>query len=163
MRKYYHIIIRCHHNLILLTSTTARSIASVMEKNKYSVAFDFKEVKSASEDDSDSDTEIDDTELKGDPGSLHKSSVLSRSKYIPLRLSLAERKMLRLVESAMKCSEYTTNVDSKFKNEAKRTHKMLQGITGVLHGLVMSCNYEAGQRLAEEKVRTVQSASSGTF
>ena len=52
----------------------------------------------------------------------------------------------------MKCSTYTTSVDSgTFKNEAKRTHKMLQGITGVLHGLVMSCNYEAGQKLVEER------------
>ena len=60
--------------------------------------------------------------------------------------------MLRLVESSMKCSTYTTSVDSgTFKNEAKRTHKMLQGITGVLHGLVMSCNYEAGQKLVEER------------
>ncbi|GMH95950.1 hypothetical protein TL16_g13258 [Triparma laevis f. inornata] len=128
------------------------SIKEVMEKNKYSVAFGFEDLPSFEEEEEDSDNEVDESDLKGDPGSLHKSSVLSRSKFIPLRLSLAERKMLRLVESAMKCSEYTTNVDSgKFKNAAKRTHKMLQGITGVLHGLVMSCNYEAGQKLAEEK------------
>ena len=35
---------------------------------------------------------------------------VERAKYIPLRLSMAERKKLRLVEACMEVSEYTDKV-----------------------------------------------------
>ena len=78
----------------------------------------------------------------------HKS-VKERAKYIPLRLSLGERKMLRLVEAAMNCCDYTTEVDRKFKSAARRTHEQLKGITAVLRGLVTACDYAAGQKLLQ--------------
>lgn len=53
--------------------------------------------------------------------------------------------MLRLVEAAMSCCEYTTTVDQVFRNEARRTHAQLKGITSVLRGLVTACDYPKGQ------------------
>ena len=78
------------------------------------------------------------------------NTVKERAKYIPLRLSLGERKMLRLVEAAMTCSEYTTEVDRSFKNDARRTHEQLKCITDVLRGLVTACDYTAGQKLLDD-------------
>ena len=77
---------------------------------------------------------------------LH-NTVKERSKYIPLRLSMGERKMLRLVEAAMSCCDYTTDVDKQFKSSTRRTHCQLKKITSVLRGMVSSCDYNAGQRL----------------
>ena len=37
--------------------------------------------------------------------------IIERSKYIPVRLSLSDRKMLRLLEAALNVSEYTDKVD----------------------------------------------------
>jgi len=87
-----------------------------------------------------------------DPGDLNYNSVLNRAKFIPERLNMRERKILRLVEAAMVCSSYTSMVDGgAFKSAARRSQKQLQGITGVLHGLTMAASYEAGQKLATER------------
>ena len=77
------------------------------------------------------------------------NSVKERAKYIPLRLSLGERKMLRLVEAAMTCCDYTTEVDRPFKNSVRRTHAQLKGVTAILRGLVTACDYSAGQKLLD--------------
>ncbi len=78
------------------------------------------------------------------------NSVKERSKFIPLRLSMGERKMLRLVEATMACSEYTTEVDKPFKSSTRRTHAQLKHISSVLRGMVTSCDYAAGQTLLED-------------
>lgn len=78
------------------------------------------------------------------------NTVKERAKFIPIRLTLAERKMLRLVEAAMSCCEYTTDVDKPFKNSARRTHAQLKHITSVLRGMVTACDYKSGQHLLEE-------------
>jgi Protein of unknown function (DUF2009) len=78
------------------------------------------------------------------------NSVKERAKYIPLRLSLGERKLLRLVEAAMCCCEYTTEVDRPFKSAARRTHEQLKGVTSILRGLVTACDYRAGQKLQQD-------------
>jgi Protein of unknown function (DUF2009) len=79
-------------------------------------------------------------------------TVLERSKFIPVRLSMEERKMLRLVEAAMNCCDYTTQVDQDFSKTKKgrRVHEQLRGITSLMNGLVVSCDYEAGQKLLVE-------------
>ena len=77
--------------------------------------------------------------------------VLERSKYIPIRLSLAERKMLRLVDAAMHCCDYTNIVDVPFKSKAKRMHAMFRGISAILTGTVVACDYESGQKLSKDK------------
>ncbi len=139
-------------------------LATCFEASNYSVIFsdtnrpetqpnESKMQEDDDEDDDEADDAGDDDDVgMSDPGALHSSSVYERSKYIPLRLSLNERKMLRLVEASMNCSSYTTMVDSSsFKKQSRRNHKQLQGITGVLNGLVTACNYEAGQKLAEDR------------
>lgn len=79
----------------------------------------------------------------------HHQTVYERAKYIPLRLSMGERKMLRLVEAAMACCDYTTEVDKPFKSIPKRTHAQMKHITSVLRGMVTACDYNAGQALLE--------------
>ena len=78
------------------------------------------------------------------------NSVKERSKFIPLRLSMGERKMLRLVEATMICCDYTTQVDKPFKSAARRTHAQLKGVSSVLRGMVTACDYSAGQKLLEQ-------------
>ena len=70
-----------------------------------------------------------------------------RAKYIPLRLELRERKYLRLLEGILHVSEYTDKVDSPgvSANPAKRKQAMLRELHAVLSGLLLSCDYEAGQ------------------
>jgi Protein of unknown function (DUF2009) len=74
--------------------------------------------------------------------------VLERAKYIPLRLSLGERKLLRLVEAAMNTCDYTTLVDQPYKSRTKRIHQQVKGVLSLLRGLVTACDYTAGQKLA---------------
>lgn len=86
-------------------------------------------------------------------------TVKERAKYIPLRLSLGERKLLRLVEAAMNCCDYTTVVDRPYKSPVRRLHQQLKGVMSVLRGLITSCDYAAGQKLAAAAAR--QDGSSG--
>jgi hypothetical protein len=74
-----------------------------------------------------------------------------RSKYIPVRLSLKERKLLRLLEAALQVSEYTDKVDIiSFKGKAKRIYEQLQDICAILSGLVVANDYKAGQQLIKD-------------
>lgn len=83
-------------------------------------------------------------------GSGSHNTVKERAKFIPIRLSMGERKMLRLVEAAMACCDYTTEVDKPFKSSTRRTHAQMKHITSVLRGMVTACDYAAGQTLLEE-------------
>jgi len=142
----------------------------LLEKSQYTVAFSTDDAKSVSaiiqasdeEDEEQSreaafENDMDFDSMEDPPSSSSSSTakpkhntVLERAKYIPLRLSLGERKMLRLMEATMACSDYTTLVDSTFKSKARRTHTQLQAITAVLRGMVSSCDYTAGQTLFDE-------------
>jgi hypothetical protein len=77
-------------------------------------------------------------------------TVKERSKFIPLRLSLNERKMLRLVEAAMICSDYTSKVDKVFKSSTRRIHTQLKGITSILRGLIIACDDHSGKIPADD-------------
>jgi hypothetical protein len=79
------------------------------------------------------------------------NSVKERAKFIPLRLSMGERKILRLVEAAMACCDYTTEVDKPFKSSTRRMHNQMKHITAVLRGMVTACDYSAGQKLLKEE------------
>jgi hypothetical protein len=80
-----------------------------------------------------------------------RKTVLERAKYIPLRLSLDERKMLRLVEAAMNCCDYTTIVDQPGLKTNKRIHSQVKGILALLRGMVTACEYNDGQKLARQE------------
>jgi Protein of unknown function (DUF2009) len=89
-------------------------------------------------------------------------SVSERAKYIPLRLTLGERKMLRLVEATMTCCDYTSAADDigvTGLKRARRTHIQLQGIVALLQGLVTACDYTSGQKLTmgDEELEKYQS------
>eukprot|EP00954_Amorphochlora_amoebiformis_P028474 1391725-Amorphochlora_amoeboformis.AAC.1 len=79
---------------------------------------------------------------------LLDEQLLERSPFIPLRLTLDERKYLRLVTAALEVSEYTDRVDvARFVGKAKRIHKQLKEICAILSGLLVACDYKAGQKL----------------
>lgn len=85
--------------------------------------------------------------------SFHRKSYAERAKYIPLRLSYNERKLLRLVESSVKVSGYVDRVDDAeaARRPARRKQLQLQGVTAVLTALVVAVDYEEGQRTAAER------------
>jgi len=77
---------------------------------------------------------------------------LERSKYIPLRLTLDERKYLRLVEAAMNVSEYTDRVDIiSFRDKARRIFEQIKDICSILSGLMIAHDYAQGQKLVQDR------------
>lgn len=80
-----------------------------------------------------------------------RKTYLERAKYIPLRLSYAERKHLRLVEAAIKVAGYVNRVDATqaAAKPARRRQLQLQGVAGVLTGLVTAMDPDKGARVAE--------------
>lgn len=81
------------------------------------------------------------------------NSVASRAKYIPLRLSPEERKLLRLVEAALNVSEYTDVVDvlsSRFKSK-HRIHAQIRDLCSILTGLAVANDYAQGQKLVADR------------
>lgn len=75
-----------------------------------------------------------------------------RCKFIPLRLTLKERKFLRLMESSVYVSNYTDKVDSFHLNgKSKRIHEQLNDICAVLSSLVVAYDYNLGQKLVVNK------------
>ena len=72
---------------------------------------------------------------------------VERAKFIPLRLELRERKFLRLLEGVLHVSEYTDRVDAAALagNAPKRGQMMLRELHSAMSGLLLSCDYDAGQ------------------
>lgn len=102
------------------------------------------------------------------------------ARYVPLRLTYNERKYLRLVESALYVSEYTDKVRGRRRRgdpstgaprphtrfprpqvdvwsgwrgdpRTKRMHAQLKEMCAILAGMLVSANYERGQRLIRNK------------
>jgi Protein of unknown function (DUF2009) len=85
-------------------------------------------------------------------GDMHdRYSFAERARYIPLRLSLEERQYLRLLESALSVSNYTSIVDGDELSVSKRRHKQMELISALLAGLVTAIDYPKGQELLEER------------
>jgi len=86
---------------------------------------------------------------------LPANSMTERAKYIPLRLSYEDRKVLRLAEGSLTVSGYTNTVDavnlSEPKKTAKRRQKQVEEICALLNGIVIACNYEKGKELLEDR------------
>jgi hypothetical protein len=74
---------------------------------------------------------------------------VERAKYIPLRLSLSERKYLRLLEAALIVSEYTDKIDTigYGLSKAKRIVFQIRELCAIMSGLVLSADYKKGQEL----------------
>lgn len=78
--------------------------------------------------------------------------IKEQSKYIPMRLNLEERKLLRLLEAALNVSEYTDKVDILlYSSRAKRMVAQLKEMCSILAGLVVASNMQKGQILFEDK------------
>ena len=79
-----------------------------------------------------------------------------RAKFIPLRLELRERRYLRLLEGTLHVSEYTDKVDSATMsaNQGKRKQAIMRELHSVLSGLLLACDYEAGQHALSERCYT---------
>ena len=70
-----------------------------------------------------------------------------RAKFTPLRLSTLERNYLSIIEGALKVSEYTDKVDIlSYRQKSTLIHKELKDLLQLMSGLLMSSNYNIGQK-----------------
>ncbi len=77
--------------------------------------------------------------IKGNVGDWFKE----RSKFIPVRLTLSERKFLRLLESALNVSEYTDKIDIlSYTSKSKRIVAQIKELCSILSGLVLAADYK---------------------
>nr|BAP69062.1 RxLR effector candidate protein [Hyaloperonospora arabidopsidis Emoy2]BAP69063.1 RxLR effector candidate protein [Hyaloperonospora arabidopsidis Emoy2] len=83
---------------------------------------------------------------------LAAAEMLERAKYIPMRLTYEERKLLRALEAALCVSSYTDKLDTPtFLPPAKRVRAQLQDVCGFLSALAVASDYKAGQEVLDEK------------
>ncbi|ODQ65836.1 hypothetical protein NADFUDRAFT_82791 [Nadsonia fulvescens var. elongata DSM 6958] len=74
------------------------------------------------------------------------------TRFIPMRLSGEERKLLRLLEAALNVSDYTDKVDIlSYTSKGKRIVAQLKEMCSILAGLVVATNMKLGQELFEDK------------
>ncbi|KAF8494190.1 hypothetical protein F5888DRAFT_1617103 [Russula emetica] len=87
--------------------------------------------------------------LGSDPGEWF----VERTKYIPLRLTLGERKYLRLLDAALQVSEYTDKIDTLGfgLSKAKRIVHQIRELCAILSGLVLAADYKQGQELFTDR------------
>lgn len=111
------------------------------------------------DDDADADAQMDEFTDASD-GPLHTSeskdepqSLTPRAKFIPLRLSPDERKLLRLVEAALNVSEYTDVVDviSSRAKTKQRVYTQIRDLCSILTGLTVASDYNQGQKLVADR------------
>ncbi|KAF9006664.1 hypothetical protein BDQ17DRAFT_1352168 [Cyathus striatus] len=78
---------------------------------------------------------------------------IERAKYIPVRLNLAERKFLRLLEAALQVSEYTDKIDTIGfgLSKAKRIVHQIRELCAIMSGLVVAADYKQGQELFSDR------------
>jgi len=92
------------------------------------------------------------TSKLNDEGQSFGNWFTERSRYIPLRLTRRERKLLRLLEAALNVSEYTDKVDIlSYKNKAKRIHAQIKIVCAILSGLLVGSDYRAGVELVVDR------------
>ena len=87
--------------------------------------------------------------LGSDPGEWF----VERAKYIPLRLTLGERKYLRLLDAALQVSEYTDKIDTLGfgLSKARRIVHQIRELCAILSGLVLAADYKQGQELFTDR------------
>jgi hypothetical protein len=84
-------------------------------------------------------------------GSLDGSWFEARARYIPLRLTLDERKVLRLLSAGLHVSAYTDRVDSQ-EGKAKRNVQQLRELCALLCGLAGAVDRETGVQVATDRI-----------
>ncbi|KAK1444535.1 hypothetical protein BgAZ_104410 [Babesia gibsoni] len=77
---------------------------------------------------------------------------LTIAKFAPLRLSLKERKLMRLLDSTLHVSEYTDKIDIIHEgNKARKIVREIKEVCAILSGLAIAHNYDEGQRLIKDR------------
>jgi hypothetical protein len=86
-------------------------------------------------------------------GPASRDWFVERAKHIPVRLTLGERKYLRLLEAALNVSEYTDRVDiiSYGASKAKRIVAQIKELCAIMCGLMTAADYQAGQELVTDR------------
>ncbi|RXW25424.1 hypothetical protein EST38_g411 [Candolleomyces aberdarensis] len=76
-----------------------------------------------------------------------------RAKYIPLRLTIGERKYLRLLEATLTVSEYTDKIDiiGFGLSKTKRIVHQIRELCAIMSGLLLSADYKLGQELFTDR------------
>ncbi|KZT42998.1 hypothetical protein SISSUDRAFT_1040890 [Sistotremastrum suecicum HHB10207 ss-3] len=118
------------------------------------VAEDVEDAKSESSSELDEDELMESIDESRPPKvSLPPKSVLERAKFIPMRLTLGERKYLRLLEAALSVSEYTDKVDifGFGLSKTKRIVHQIRELCAILSGLLISADYQEGQKLVSDR------------
>lgn len=74
--------------------------------------------------------------------------IREQSKYIPMRLTGEERKLLKLLEAALNVSEYTDKVDIlSYTAKSKRIVGQLKEMCAILAGLVVAADMNEGKAM----------------
>ncbi|GFE53300.1 adenylosuccinate lyase, putative [Babesia ovis] len=74
------------------------------------------------------------------------------AKYAPLRLTLGERKLMRLLDSTLHVSEYTDKIDILHEgSKARKIVREIKEVCAILSGLAVAHNYDDGQRLVKDR------------
>ncbi|KAJ2934265.1 hypothetical protein H1R20_g2808, partial [Candolleomyces eurysporus] len=78
---------------------------------------------------------------------------LERAQYIPLRLTIGERKYLRLLEATLTVSEYTDKIDiiGFGLSKTKRIVHQIRELCAIMSGLLLSADYKLGQELFTDR------------
>ncbi|EKE37639.1 hypothetical protein ENUP19_0248G0067 [Entamoeba nuttalli] len=80
------------------------------------------------------DTTLENQELYKFPTNMRE-----RARFIPLRITQPERKMLRLLEAALHVSKYSDKVDQiKLIGKPQRLQEQLKGIASLLNGILIA-------------------------
>lgn len=80
------------------------------------------------------------------------TEIQKNAKYIPMRLTIEERTLLRLLNAALDVSEYVDHVDCfSLVNKTKRIVVGLREICTILIGLTVASGSELGHKLMQDK------------
>lgn len=76
------------------------------------------------------------------------TKIKQHCQYIPMRLTMEERKLLRLLEAALNVSDYTDKVDVVlYKTKSKRILAQLKEMCSILAGLVVATDMDLGKTM----------------
>uniref|UniRef100_K3WGZ4 B box-type domain-containing protein n=1 Tax=Globisporangium ultimum (strain ATCC 200006 / CBS 805.95 / DAOM BR144) TaxID=431595 RepID=K3WGZ4_GLOUD len=116
-------------------------------QNRRNICYPYKSITATIKDKPDAVSTSGTAAAQDGPGSM-----LERAKYIPVRLTYEERKLLRTLEAALCVSNYTDKLDTPaYLPQAKRVRMQLQDICGFLTGIAVASDYRAGQAVLDEK------------